>query len=64
MDFVVLSSDMIDCLVSLNVDEEQDHFLTSITNTKKGVIKQESDHNTSITQFYIKFSRYVEIQKI
>ena len=64
IDFVLLSSDMVNCFVSLHVDEERDHVLTSITNTKKRVIKQESDHNTIITKFDIKYSKDVDKQRI
>ena len=55
IDFVMISIDLVQDLVSINIDEEKDHVLTSITNTKKGVVTHESDHNSIITQFDLKW---------
>ena len=49
IDLVLLSNDLVQNLVSITIDEEKDHVLASITNTKKGVITHESDHNSIIS---------------
>ena len=49
IDLVLLSNDLVQNLVSITIDEEKDHVLASVTNTKKGVITHESDHNSIIT---------------
>ena len=49
IDLVLISSDLVHNLVSINIDEEKNHVLASNTNTKKGVITHESDHKSIIT---------------
>ena len=49
IDLVLLSNDLVQNLVSITIDEEKDHVLASITSSKKGVITNESDHNSSLT---------------
>ena len=55
---------MLKHLVSLNIDEERENVLTSVTNTKKGVIRQESDHNTIIKHFDIRYERREHTDRI
>ena len=45
---------MVNHIVSVHIDEEKIKVLTSMTNTRKGVIKKESDHNSIETSFNIK----------
>ena len=46
----MLSNDLSEELQSLEIDEQQNHVVTRITNTKKGVIIKENDHNILITE--------------
>ena len=64
IDFVILSSDLTNALVSLHIDEERKSVLTSITHTKKGIVKHESDHNSIITQINIKWEKKKEPDRI
>jgi hypothetical protein len=57
IDLVIISSDMIGSLVSVNIDEAKRNVLTRITKTKNGVVKKESDHNSIITKFNINWER-------
>ena len=43
LDFVIISNDLLSSLLSVHIDEERKNVLTSITNTKKGVVRHESD---------------------
>ena len=51
IDIVLFSKDLMTNLVSLKIDENRDHVLTKVTNTKNGPKLKESDHNPIITQF-------------
>ena len=44
-------SDIVESLVSIEIDEGRKHVLTSITKTKTGTKGQESDHNSIVTKF-------------
>ena len=55
IDLVVISSDMVDNLVSIQIDEDKEKVLTSVTPTKHGVVRHESDHNSIETEFNIKW---------
>ena len=51
IDIVLVSSDLIGHIESLEIDEDRRHVLTKIRKTKKGIIKKESDHNVLVTTF-------------
>ena len=53
IDIVLISGDMLYLLVSIKIDEERNNVLTSISNSKKVIVKSESDHNSIITNFNI-----------
>ena len=53
IDLVIVSKDIVNSIESIHIDEEKLKVLTSITHTKKGVVKQESDHNSIETKFNI-----------
>ena len=57
IDFVIVSSDMVTHIESVHIDEEKIKVLTSITHTKNGVVKKESDHNSIETKFNIKWEK-------
>ena len=48
---LIFSNDLENNLESLVVDEARTHVLTKIVNTRKGVMKKESDHNVLIAKF-------------
>ena len=60
IDFVILSHDMVGDFVSLQVDEAQKYSLTSVARTKKGTKCKESDHNSLITKFKIKYDPHIK----
>ena len=64
IDFVIVSPDLEQELKSLVVDESRKHVLTKITNTKKGIRKQESDHNVLISKFQFSWSKNIKRARI
>ena len=61
---MIISSDLVQDLVSIIIDEEKDHVLASITNTKKGVVTHESDRNSIITEFSLKWEHKESEERI
>ena len=57
IDMVIVSSDMVEHIVKMHIDEGRSNVLTSLTNTNKGVVKHESDHNSITTQFNINWTQ-------
>ena len=64
IDFAIISSDLLKSLESITIDEERNNVLSSITNTKKGVIRQESIYNSIITKLNIKWEKKKESERI
>ena len=64
IDHVIISEDLVDALDSITIDEEGNNALTKIIKTKKGLIKQTSDHNSIITKFNIRWSNRVKKPRI
>ena len=60
---VITSSDMVDHLVSLEVDEERKHLVTKLTSNKDSLLKVESDHNVLITKFKLKWHTHKKHDK-
>ena len=60
IDLVLISSDMVEHLVSMHIDEEKKRVLTSFTNSKNGMIKHKSDHNSIETEFSIEWKEKTE----
>ena len=55
IDIVLISSDIEDQLLSMNIDEKQKFVLTKIVKKHNGEVKKtESDHNIIETEFLIK----------
>ena len=48
IDLLIFSNDIRNQFKSLLIDEERKYVLTRITNTKRGVVKKESDHNALV----------------
>ena len=48
-------SDIIEHLVSLDVDEERKHVITKLAHTKGKMSKVESDHTVLISKFNLKW---------
>ena len=57
IDLVLTSWDMVNSIVSIEIDEKKDKVLTSITKTKKGVVRRESDHNSIVTKFNMEWEK-------
>ena len=57
IDLGIVSDDMVKYIDSVHIDEEKLKVLTSLTHTKKGVIKKESDHNFIETIFDIEWKK-------
>ena len=64
IDLVLISSDMVEHLVAMHIDENKEKVLTSITNSKNGVIRHESDHNSIETEFDIKWEEKPQTKMI
>ena len=64
IDIVLVSSDMMESLVEMEIDEAKKYVLTKITKTKKGVKVQDSDHNTILTEFNLKLKTNEEDKRI
>ena len=54
IDLVLFSSDMLDYLVNIEVDEARKYVLTKVVKKKNGTRVQESDHNPIVTEFALK----------
>lgn len=64
IDLVIVSSDMVEYIVSLQIDEARKNVLTKVTKNKKGDVKiQESDHNILETSLNIKVKKMCEYKK-
>ena len=64
IDIVLVSSDMMENLVEMKIDEDRKYVLTKVTQTKKGIKLQSSDHNTILTEFNLKLNSDQDAQKI
>ena len=64
IDLVLTSWDIVNSIVSIQIDEQKDKVLTSITKTKRGIVKKESDHNSIITKFNIEWAKDNTKEKI
>ena len=64
IDFVCISSDMQESLVSIQIDENRNHVLTSFTKSKNGPKRHESDHNSILTQFNLEWKEKAPQSKI
>ena len=56
----MISNDLLEDLESVNIDEARQHVLTSIKKTNNGTVKKESDHNSILTKFKIKWKDKVK----
>ena len=64
IDFVIISDDIESSVESLLIDEKQQHGLTKIVKTKKGVKITQSDHNVLITRLKIGWCKKVLNKRI
>ena len=64
IDVVLVSKDMAETLVKMEIDEARKYVLTKVTKTKKGYKVQESDHNTILTEFNLKLKVNEDDNKI
>ena len=64
IDLVIVSSDVINHVESVHIDEDRIKVLTNITHTKNGLVKKESDHNCIKTKFNIKWEKKEKPQRL
>ena len=56
IDFVIVSRDLAEIVKNMIIDEERKHVLARITKSKQKVNIVESDHNTILTEFTLKWN--------
>ena len=54
IDIVMFSSDLMECLVNMEIDEQRKYVLTKVIKSKTGIKVKENDHNTIVTEFNLK----------
>ena len=64
IDFIIMSNDLVEQVVSVTTDEEKINCLTSIVKSKAGVKITKSDHNTIITKLNISWDKNVKKDKV
>ena len=64
IDFVIISSDILKSFLSMNIDEERKNVLTCITNNKQVTVRQESDHNSIVTNFEIRWDMKKDCDRV
>ena len=64
IDMIILSQELANYVQNILVDEQQNHSLTRITQTKAGVIVKKSDHNVIITELEIPWNPSQKKDKI
>ena len=64
IDFVCISSDMQESLVSIQIDEERKHVLTSFTKRKNCPKRHESDYNSIVTKFNLEWKHTTQQPKV
>ena len=64
IDLVIVSTDMVNHIESVHIDEEKIKVLTSLTHTKKGVVKKESDHNSIEIRLNIEWEKKEKPQRL
>ena len=57
IDFVIVSSELVDHIESIVIDEDKVNCLSSNVRTKKGVKVTKSDHNSIIKNFKVMWKR-------
>ena len=60
IDLVLLSKDLVEELESIVIDKEKNNCLESMTDTKKGTIVKQSDHNTIVSKFKLKWNKTIK----
>ena len=63
-DIILLSVDMLDNLVDIEIDENRKYVLTKVIKNKKGLKVQESDHNPIISEFKLELKQAEEADKL
>ena len=64
IDLILFSSDMLQHLVNIYVDEARKYVLTKVVKKKNGVKMQESDHNPIVAEFSLKVNQTKEDDKL
>ena len=57
IDFVIISTDIIDDIEELNIDEDKEYALSKIVKYKASTIVKHSDHNVMLTKFKLMLTK-------
>ena len=64
IDFVIVSQEMVEKVDSILIDEDREHVLVKVTKNKRGLKKQESDHNVILSKFNLGWSKNSQKKRI
>ena len=64
IDLIMFSSDMLQHLVNIQIDEARKYVLTKVVKKKNGIKIQESDHNPIVAEFSLKIIQTEEDNKL
>ena len=64
IDYVIFSSDMLEHIDTIKVDEKREHVLTKFTKTKGGWKKVESDHNPIISKLALTWNKISQTSRL
>ena len=64
IDLVIVSDDLESVVDSLLIDENRKYVLTKIVKTKRGITKQESDHNVLVSKLKFSWNRKRKINRM
>ena len=64
IDLVIVSDDLESVVDSLLIDENRKYVLTKIVKTKRGITKQESDHNVLLSKLKFNWNRKRKINRM
>ena len=64
IDFVVVSQNLVKHIKSMFIEDKRKHVLTSLRKNKNGINKNESDHNTIVTELDISYKQEIRSSRI
>ena len=64
IDLVIVSDDLVNDLIYVDIDEKRDNVLTRITKSKGKVTVMESDHHTIISKLNIKHNKQISSSRL
>ena len=64
IDLFIVSDDLESVVDSLLLDEKRKYFLTKIVKNKRGITKQESDHNVLVSKLKFSWNRKRKVNRM